>query len=177
MFAPGSALLEGISPASRPRWSGDWAACFPPIKDVFHLMRNPDFGLTPSPSCPAQGQGTRLEKQPIFLTLRLGAFLFSTDVRSALTSVDLCSQFIWGKNNPLILNAECLSLAGAGRRRVAEVTQEFDAACSLGIDLVCSVLWVTTCSLQEKIPCGHSRSRSGPFSCRQQRISTDTFVP
>lgn len=164
MFAPGSVLLEGISPASRPRWSGDWAACFPPIKDVFHLMRNPDFGLTPSPSCPAQGQGTRLEKQPIFLTLRLGAFLFSTNVRFALTSVDLCSQFIWGENPPIDYKCQMSFLGRSGAEEGVRSDPESDADCSLGIHLVFSVLWVTKCSLQEKIPCVRSCSRSGPFS-------------
>lgn len=41
---------------------------------------------------------------------------------SALTSVDLCSQFIW-EEKALFLNAESLSLAGVGHGRVAEATQ------------------------------------------------------
>lgn len=62
--APGPALLEGISPAPDPGGGGTG------ISSVLHSLRNPRFGLTPSPSGPAQGRGTLLGKLPVFLALQ-----------------------------------------------------------------------------------------------------------
>lgn len=94
MFTLGLVLLEGISPASRPRWSGDGGGLFSPERGCFSLDGKARFWFNSKSST---GQGTLPEKLPVLLSLGLAAFLFSGNVMSALTSLDLCSQFNWGR--------------------------------------------------------------------------------